>query len=128
MMQSSRNNPKCGGQKHTQRVKIQNIHNIEFTLESSYELIVAQDLNRHQILWIRPSYVWYNDHDGQCRRYYPDFYLPEYDVYLDPKNDHLIRVDSDKVYQASTQNNIRIFVLNKDQLLWKDIQKLVDLR
>jgi len=126
--QNSRNNPKCGGQKHTHRIRVKNIQQTEFTLESSYELTLANDLNNHQVLWIRPSFFWYIDQDNRRRRYYPDFYLPEYNTYLDPKNDYLIQVDSEKVYRTSTQNNVQIFILNKDQLSWEKIQKMVDPR
>lgn len=35
--------------------------------------------------------IVYWDDDGKQRRYVPDFYLPKYDLYLDPKNDYLIK-------------------------------------
>ena len=82
---NSQKHPNCGGQKHTHRTKITNILNTEFVMESSYEVSVAQSLNNNNILWIRPEYFIYVDSHGHKRRYYPDFYLPEYGIYLDPK-------------------------------------------
>lgn len=59
------------------------------TLSSSYELTVAQDLDKNGIRWEKPSYfIW--KLNGVEHRYYPALYLPDYDVYLDPKNKYLI--------------------------------------
>ena len=93
-------------------------------LESSYESIVARELDKNGIEWIRPKYLKWND-DGQIRRYLPDFYLPKYDVYLDPKNDFLIKKDARKINLAIEYNAVRIIILNKSQLLWEEIAKLV---
>ena len=48
----------------------------------------------------------------------------EYDVYLDPKNDYLINKinesdgynDVDKINWVSLQNNVKIYILNKNNL------------
>lgn len=107
----SQENPNCGGQKHTHRVKFKNIHKTQYTLESSYEVRLAHILNNLNILWIRPEYFIYNDKNDNKRRYYPDFYLPEFDVYLDPKNSYLIKTDIDKIIRTSHQNKIKIIIL-----------------
>lgn len=62
--------------------------------------------------------------DGKQHRYTPDFYLPEYDIYLDPKNDYLINNinpslgynDVEKIKKVSTQNNIKILILDVNSL------------
>lgn len=59
-------------------------------LDSQYELKVAQELDENLVKWERPKYFIWEDFNGIKHRYYPDFYLPEYNVYLDPKNDYLI--------------------------------------
>ena len=122
---NSRNHPNCGGQKHTNRSKMFNIDNIEFTMESSYEVIVAESLNNHNVLWIRPGYLLYRDSEDLIRRYYPDFYLPEYDLFLDPKNDYLIKTDIDKINTVANQNSIRIFILGKDFLKYETFRNMV---
>ena len=94
------------------------------TLDSSYELKVAQCLDENSISWIRPKSLKWND-NGQLRRYIPDFYLPDYDVYLDPKNDYLIKKDERKIRLAEDYNNVKIFVLDKDNLTWDKINKII---
>tara|TARA_Y100000034_G_scaffold58328_2_gene71118 strand:+ start:4520 stop:5155 length:636 start_codon:yes stop_codon:yes gene_type:complete len=93
-------------------------------LDSSYELIVAKSLDENGIKWIRPKPIKWND-DGQIRRYIPDFYLPKYNIYLDPKNDFLIKKDRRKISLAEKYNKVRILILSKDQLDWSIIKNLV---
>lgn len=57
---------------------------------SSYEVKVAQSLDHYGIRWVKPSRLKYIDSAGKEHHYTADFYLPEFDVYLDPKNDYLI--------------------------------------
>jgi hypothetical protein len=121
----SRTNPRCGGQKHTHRSIIENIVGEYFIAESSYEVKVAELLNELNVMWIRPKFVWYVDHDNKKRRYYPDFFLPEYNLYLDPKNDYLIKTDIIKIKLASEQNKITVIILGKDDLSADTIKKLV---
>lgn len=66
-------------------------------LDSSFELKVAQELDANGIEWVRPKAIKYQDKTGQLRRYLPDFYLPAFDIYLDPKNDFLIEQDAEKI-------------------------------
>lgn len=94
-------------------------------LESSYELQIAQELDCNGVKWERPKRFYWTDASGRKRHYTPDFYLPEYDVYLDPKNDYLIKIDVDKIHRTSVQNNIRVLVLNKHELTWSSIAELV---
>lgn len=93
-------------------------------LDSSYELLLAKSLDEYNIFWIRPKHLKWND-DGIIRRYIPDFYLPEYNIYLDPKNDYLIKKDQRKIKLAEEYNKVKILILNKNQLDWKEIIKLL---
>ena len=103
-------------------------------LDSAYEVLLAENLDANNIKWERCErfpYIF----DEKLHYYTPDFYLPEYDVYLDPKNDFLINNinphlgfnDIDKIRAVEQQNNIKIIVLNKDQLNWQSIEKLLNL-
>lgn len=122
---NSQRDGRCGGQKHTHRSRMQNIDGVVYVLESSFERRLANDLNRNNILWVRPNPVTYVDQTGATRRYYPDFYLPAYNVYLDPKNDFLIETDIDKIKRSAKQNKIRIFVLRENHLTWNSIKSVV---
>lgn len=85
-------------------------------LESSYEVRVAKILDEICVEWIkvRKGFIW-ND-NGKIRRYIPDFYLPAYDLYLDPKNDYLILKDKLKIESAMHLNNIQVLVLNNSNI------------
>lgn len=122
---NSQRNPNCGGQKHTHRSKITNINGEQFVAESSFEVIVADSLNENNVLWVRPQPVWYIDANNKTRRYYPDFYLSEYDVYLDPKNDHLIKTDIDKIIRSANQNKIKIIILGEKYLPYSMYKNMV---
>lgn len=94
-------------------------------LDSSYELTVAKSLDENNVKWIRPRSLFYTDSKNQKHRYFPDFYLVDYDIYLDPKNDYLISISQDKIERVIHQNNIKLFILDKDHLTWDKIQKLI---
>lgn len=94
-------------------------------LESSYELAVAKELDSNKIRWSRPKRFMWIDSNEKVHHYTPDFYLIDYDVYLDPKNDYLITIDSEKIKLCSEQNNIVVIILNRNMLVWEEINKLV---
>lgn len=104
-----------------------------YTLGSTYELEVAKDLDKNNIKWKTCSRFKYIDPLGKERTYTPDFYLIDYDVYLDPKNDFLIEninpnlgfSDKEKIRLVCEQNNIRVLILNKNQLSWDYIKMLL---
>lgn len=99
------------------------VHN-GVVLESSWEKAVAVTLDESNIKWVRPKPVLYND-NGQTRRYYPDFYLPDYDCYLDPKNSFVAKRDERKLSLVREQHNINLIVLDEHQLTWAAIQQLI---
>lgn len=92
-------------------------------LESSYELIIARILDQSNIKWQRPKYIPYTI-NSISKKYYPDFYLVDHDIYLDPKNDYLIEQDKTKIDLVCEQNNVRVYVLNKNQLTLEHISSL----
>lgn len=110
---------------------------IEFNgikLDSTYEYILAKSLSENNIKWERPSYVIWKDNKNELHKYYPDFYLVDFDVYLDPKNDFLINninprfgiTDAEKIKMVETQNNIKVFILNKNELNWEIIKEKIE--
>lgn len=104
-------------------------------LDSSYEVVVAENLDKNNVKWERPGRFPYIDSLGKNHYYTPDFYLPEYDIYLDPKNDYLIEngqlgsgySDKQKIEWVCEQNNIRVLILDKDHLVWNSIRMLITL-
>lgn len=94
-------------------------------LESSYEYRVANELDQLQIEWIRPKGVKYIA-NNKSRFYFPDFYIPSLNVYLDPKNDYLITKDIIKISMVESQNNIRIIILTEKDLTYDRILNILD--
>ena len=85
-------------------------------LESSYEIKTAEILDLLNIDWIKVRWGFPWDDNGKIRHYVPDFYLPKFKLYLDPKNDYLIIKDKRKIESASRLNGINFIVLSKDQI------------
>ena len=103
---------------------------------SSYEVTVAKELDLNNVNWVKPSYgtFKYKDANNKVHTYTPDFYLPDYNIYLDPKNDYLINhvnptlgySDVDKINWVMKQNNVIILILDKDHLNWASIIAMID--
>lgn len=66
-------------------------------LDSSWELELAKRLDELGIEWIRPDPIPWTDKEGITHNYFPDFYLPEYNKYIDPKNPHAAEVQKEKL-------------------------------
>lgn len=68
-------------------------------LDSSWEEALAKRLDDMNIEWTRPnepiSYLLLTD--GKTHNYFPDFYLPKYNIYLDPKNPIAMKVQKEKI-------------------------------
>lgn len=89
-------------------------------LESSWELEIAQFLDENKFQWIRPKYIKWIDSTGKQRNYYPDFYLPEHDLYLDPKNPYAMKQDIEKMTIISSK--VSLLYGNKDVIKNKLIE------
>lgn len=72
-------------------------------LDSRWEFALAKRLDEINVSWIRPDPIEWLDKDGKTRNYFPDFYLPDFDLYLDPKNKHAYEVQKDKIKILLTQ-------------------------
>lgn len=66
-------------------------------LDSSWELELAKRLDELKIAWIRPDPISWVDDAGVYHNYFPDFYLTEHDLFLDPKNPQAIKVQQKKL-------------------------------
>lgn len=66
-------------------------------LDSSWEFELAKRLDSINVKWIRPEPLEWFDEENIKHHYFPDFYLTEYDLYLDPKNTHAVKVQQKKL-------------------------------
>lgn len=59
-----------------------------YWMDSGSEREFAELLEENNIEWIKNSkkYFEYRDKNGKLRKYYPDFYLPEYDYWVEIKS------------------------------------------
>lgn len=58
------------------------------------------------IQWIRPKFINWVDSSGKTRYYFPDFYLVNHDIYLDPKNPFCMDKDKQKMEIISSKVKI----------------------
>lgn len=78
-------------------------------MDSLWEVRLAKFLDEHSIEWVRPQYLVWVDVNNISRHYYPDFYLPKLDLYLDPKNKFIQKLQKDKIdYINLFYNNVII--------------------
>lgn len=92
-------------------------------LQSSYELLFAQLLEKLGIEWERPaSFIWIDDL-GISHRYYPDFKINN--IYIDTKNDYLAVKDLPKINAVKQQNNIDLRIVTKESITEEYIARLV---
>lgn len=94
--------------------------------DSSWEVIVAKNLDNAGIEWIRPKPLKWICQKGLIHNYFSDFYIPAWNVYLDPKNDWVINNQAEKLnYLKANYNNI--FILRENQLDVESIKHLIGL-
>lgn len=107
--------PKLGGYQENagrgRRFRVIDSFGTEVTLQSTYEKAMQELLDKHSILWVRPSYLKYDN-----RKYYPDFYLPAYDLYLDTKNSYLAKIDKQKIESVINQNQVNLKIVLKAEI------------
>lgn len=106
LVRNSVSNPNCGGETGYKKYQYKNIW-----MDSTWEVDIAKYLDEKNIKWERDRkkhMFWWTDDTGTRRRYYPDFYLPDYGLYLDPKNKYKIKLDLDKISRVLQENKIKL--------------------
>ncbi len=83
-------------------------NNREFIFDSSWEDALAYRLDFLEIQWERPNPIKWVDKNGKIRNYFPDFYLPDHDLYIDPKNPYVELQQKEKLDIVSLQINLKI--------------------
>jgi hypothetical protein len=111
--------PSCSGGSNKKRVFYAGVW-----LDSSWELKLAKSLDACGISWERPK--TYILSDG--RKYTPDFCLPKFGLFVDPKAIVASRKDSTpKVGQFANEYFTRCIVINSYNLLtWEYTQSLAE--
>lgn len=81
-------------------------------LQSTWEYLYARFLDKNSIKWVRPKEGFIYTYKDRLHRYFPDFYLPEQDIYIEVKGRIIER---DKAKWASFPRKLQI--LQKSELL-----------
>jgi len=119
--QWSRNNPKCGGKLGYRRFPYRG-----YKMDSRWEVALAKWMDSEGIKWDRSRkrhmLIWV-DENGDERKYFPDFYLPDLNIYLDPKNDYYLQRDLPKLKYVMNAYNVKIFYGDVGSIK-KDIDKI----
>jgi len=96
-------------------------------LDSTWEQRLAQSLDDNNVQWERPKFFRLSN----GRRYTPDFYLPEYNLYLDPKANARQKRYEDaisKIQIFENEFNVRCLIISKkEDLNWNYIKNHLQL-
>lgn len=86
-------------------------------LDSSWEEALAVRLDSQDIKWTRPDPLKWIDENNIEHNYFPDFYLVDYDLYLDPKNPmaYANQLKKIKILQQTFKNIIFLKTLQECQ-------------
>lgn len=97
--------------------------NNEVSLDSSWELKIANELDKNNIKWSRPKAFLLSN----GRKYTPDFYLEDYGIYIDPKayrKGYIKNVE--KIKQFELEFNTKCLIISEyKSLTWEFIKSLL---
>jgi hypothetical protein len=116
---NSRENINCGAR--AGHVLGKKIYHNGILFDSSWELKLAKWLDENKIEWIRDRKLYFKwiDSDNKERRYTPDFFLPKYNLYLDPKNKYIQLLDRYKIKQVRKTHGIKLITGHYDYIIRK---------
>lgn len=81
-------------------------------MDSSWELAIAKRLDFLNVKWKKEDrYFQYTDINGEQRKYYPDFWLPEYEFHIEVKGYWTDKIRH-KILNVISNHDISLFVLD----------------
>jgi len=84
----------------------------EVEMDSSWEVLMAQRLDELSVRWVRDDTLklGYVTRGRRKRKYIPDFYLPDYDLYIEVKG-YWTDAARHKMKDVQERNPVRILIL-----------------
>ena len=76
------------------------------------------------IYWVRPKPIIWFDKKGIKHNYTSDFYLPRYNIYLDPKNEYCFKLQKEKI-DYFTKTYLNVFFLHEKDLTKEKIKEII---
>lgn len=119
---SAKHYAKCCSEYCNQEIRRRNAFGIKshiysnVKMDSKWEVLFAQHLDSLNIKWERPTFICWIDAKGKLRRYYPDFFLPEFNLYVDPKNKLVAAKQKEKISSILKMYD-NIVIASLDELL-----------
>lgn len=85
-----------------------------YTMDSGAERYFAELLNHHGIRWIKNDQSWkksfpYKKINQRWLRYYPDFYLPTFDMWIEIKGKRYMRPDDSLRYKCVPNHHLVMY-------------------
>ena len=90
MSNNAISNKEFGGYKHKSQLKTEKSMYKGYYMDSGAELYFSKLLDKIGMKWIKNDFQWkkyyhYVDETGKKRKYYPDFYLPQQNIWVEIK-------------------------------------------
>ena len=82
-------------------------------MDSTWEIALAQRLDKLGVTWVRDDSLKlaYLTRGNRKRKYIPDFYLPDYDLYIEVKG-YWTDAARHKMKDVQQRNPVRILILD----------------
>ena len=90
--------------------RVKRIQYKDIWLDSSWEVEVAKALDENNISWYRPNKGFKYEWNNSMHIYYPDFYLPSYNIYIEVKG---FERERDRIKYKILDN---LIVIRKDEI------------
>ena len=94
---------------------------------SSWENKLAENLKLLNVKYEYETLTFKYSYNGKTKRYIPDFYLPEYNIIIEVKDDRHINDELTKVKSECIPDKYRYYILGRDKIFktfnsfWKNI-------
>lgn len=97
-----------------------------YKMDSGAELIFAQQCDLLDIKWHKNTTQWFTfiDSNNKQSKYYPDFYLPEYDIWVEIKGKRYIRPDDD-LRRKSVGKPVFLILSNQFKIDFENLKKVI---
>jgi hypothetical protein len=112
---------------HPNSTRVKNCVYKGYKMNSGAELLFAQKCDELGIVWHKNTeeYFEFIKSDGKMSRYYPDFYLKKYDIWVEVKGKRYIRPDDD-LRRASVGKPVFLLISNQFKKYFEDFLNFIN--
>ena len=100
-----------------------------YKMDSGAELLFAQECDKRNIYWHKNTteYFTFINSKNKQAKYYPDFYLKDYKIWVEVKGLRYIRED-DELRRAGVSNPVFLLISNKFKKYFDDLLQILATR